>query len=138
MDRVWKKILILTTVLSCQSIEAVFVGSTAPDFAAGIVLFNPTTKRTFIRHWFKYMSDTVLHREEDLTSADDPAPSSISSNANHDAYAYLPLPIACSHSKFRFAFAHLDNTFLEKNTNMANRLHKITYRNNASFVTLCF
>ena len=81
--------------LSGRSIEAVFVGTT-PDFTAGIVLFNPKPKRTFIRQSFKYLSDaepistsyivtdsTPAGGEvlADLTSTDDPAHSSISSQA---------------------------------------------------------
>ena len=44
------------TALSGRSQEAVFVGIT-PTYAGGVTLFNPTTKRTFIRHSFKYLSD---------------------------------------------------------------------------------
>ena len=82
------------TALSGRSIEAVFAGI-APDFTVGIVLFNPTKKRTFIRHPFKYLSDaepvstsyivtdsTPAGGEvlADLTLTDDPAHSSISSH----------------------------------------------------------
>ena len=44
------------TALGVRSHETVFVGI-APQFAAGIFLFNPVTKRCLIRHSFRYLSD---------------------------------------------------------------------------------
>ena len=42
--------------LSGRSIESIFVGI-AHDYAGGIILFNPTTKRSVVRHSFKYLDD---------------------------------------------------------------------------------
>ena len=51
-----QKPLVSQTALSGRSKEAIFVGI-APQHTGGVILYNPTTKRTFIRHFFKYLSD---------------------------------------------------------------------------------
>ena len=48
------KSLTTQTALSGRSIEAVFVGI-AHDHAAAVNLFNPITKKTFIRHSFIFV-----------------------------------------------------------------------------------
>ena len=45
------------TALSGRSHEAVFVGI-APEFNGWILLFNPSMKRSYVRHSFKHLSDT--------------------------------------------------------------------------------
>jgi hypothetical protein len=46
------------TALSGRSIEAIFIGI-AHAHATAVLLFNPVTKRSFIRHSFKYLSDEL-------------------------------------------------------------------------------
>ena len=62
------------TALGGCSQEAVFVGI-APQFAAGILLFKPVTKRCFICHSFKYLSDiepiSASYVVTESTSADE-------------------------------------------------------------------
>ena len=119
------------TALSGRFQEAVFVGI-APNYAGGVTVFNPTTKRTFIRHSFKYLSDiepvstsyvvvTPTSADEEMligpiSDSNASTQSSISSNkgypiSDHDEYTYVPLTIVRTPSKIRFAFAHLKNTF---------------------------
>ena len=107
------------TALGDRTHEAIFVGI-APHFAAGILLFNPITKRCFIRHSFKYLSDdepvSTSYVVRDSTPADEevladslsPTTPSLSSvpnvmgdpTYNNDDYSYVPLPIARAPSKF--------------------------------------
>ena len=122
------------TALSGRSQEAMFVGI-APNYAGGVTLFNPTTKRTFIRHSFKYLSDIEPVSTSYVVAAPTPADeevlsgpisdsntsakSSISSNMGYPVsdfndYTYVLLTIARTPSKFRFAFANLQSTFFEK------------------------
>ena len=137
------------TVLSGRSQEDVFVGI-APEFNGGILLFNPSTKRSYVRHSFKYLSDTEpVSTSYVVTDSSSPnsnvlpgsvshrsLPSSSSTANNPDSndlgypldtldYTYIPLPISKAPSNIRFAFKHLNNNFLESDTKITYQLHDI-------------
>ena len=50
------KPLATQTALSGRSIEAVYVGI-AHSYVEFLILFNPITKRSFVRHSFKFISE---------------------------------------------------------------------------------
>ena len=135
------------TALGGRSHEAVFVGI-APQFAAGILLFNPVTKRYFIRHSFKYLSD-IEPISTLFVVVTTPSPNNyvltgpisenlnispisiaedlVEDDLNHPQpspdYTYIHLPIFKAPANIRFAYAHLGNTFQEANTKTSYRLH---------------
>ena len=113
------------TALSGRSIEAIFIG-VAHSHVNAVLLFNPATKRSFVRHSFKYLCDElppISHTDVYFTNN----PSSTSVNPIFEAnsfpdeilssFSYVPLSIAKASAATKFAFAHINSSFLEKDTN---------------------
>jgi len=113
------------TTLSGRSIEAIFIGI-AHSHANAVVLFNPASKRSFVRHSFKYLSDelpptsyTDVYFTHNPSSTllnpvfeETPLPDDKSSS-----FSYVPLSISKAPAATKFAFAHINNSFLEKDAN---------------------
>ena len=101
----------------------------APQFAAGILLLNPVTKRCFIRHSFKYLSDiepistsyvvvaTLSPNNDVLTNPmsdsshtssipinEDPAEDDINDLQPSSDYTYIHLPISKASANIRFVY----------------------------------
>ena len=135
------------TALGGRAQEAVLVGITS-KFAVRITLFNPVTKRTFIRHSFRYLSDTEpvcisyvvtysTPEEEEVLTDSVPSEDNISSSVSNttgyptdEDYTYVPLPLRRAHSNLRFR---------ESNTNNTYKIHNIVKLSNQDSVTTpCF
>ena len=136
----------------------------ALEFNEGILLFNPSTKRSCVRHSFKYLSDTkpvsisyvvtdssspnsnvlpdsVSNRSTSSSSskANIPDSNELGDPLNTQDYSYTPLPISKAPSKIRFAYKHITNTFLESDTKITYQLHDIVRLSSGlSAATPCF
>ena len=113
------------TTLSGRSIEAIFIGI-AHSHINAVLLFNPITKRTFVRHSFKYLSDELPPTSyTDVYFTNNPSSTSVnpvfeavpSVDDNSGDFSYVPISIAQAPAAIKFAFSHLNNTFVEKSTN---------------------
>ena len=123
-----------------------------------IMLFNPTTKRTFKRYSFKYLFNiepiTAPYVVADTTpvvgevligilSGNDNISSSVSTTTGDprdlDAYTFVLLPLQCAPFNLRFAYQYIGNTFKGINTNSAYKIHNIVKLSNRdSTATPCF
>ena len=107
----------------------------AHDYVGGVVLFNPTTKRSVVRHSFKYLDDndpTSTSYSSPLSSPADP----ILEPTEDFQYATVPLSIASASMKF--AYIHVGHNFVEKSTNISNRINDIVRVTSASSIpTIC-
>ena len=127
-----------------------FIGI-AHTHAGGIILFNPTTKGTFIRHSFKYLSDiepnSTSYVVADITPVVEEVLIGTLSNRTNtklfitvqpgmnnpeapEDYSYVHLPKARAPTRIHFAYQHIGNSFLETNTSTKYRLHDIVKLSN--------
>jgi hypothetical protein len=123
--------------MSGRAIESVFVGCS--DLHEGAIkVFNPQTKRTTLRHSFKYLSDVeptsttyIIPVEEDHVatrdlSISDPHPNSDASiMPDDDEFTFIPVTKTTSAAKYKFAFAFLNHSFTDKSSNSQYMIHDI-------------
>ena len=138
------------TALSGRSIESLFVGI-AHSHTSEVILFNPATKRTYVRQSFKYLSDDDPISTSYVVFTDSSPPSTpaepISDHlANLDPiidpsedfqYATVPLSRAPSNI-IKFAYLTFGKDFIKKSTNISYRIHDIVrVTSSSSLPTLC-
>ena len=135
--------------LSGRSIESIFVGI-AHDYAGGVVLFNPATKRSIVRHSFKYLNDndpisTSYVVFDDSSPSSTPAESLLDSLPNlepilepSEDFQYVPVPFSKAAATMKFAYVHIGSNFVEKSTNISYRINDIVRVTSASSIpTIC-
>ena len=89
------------TALSGRSYEEIFIGI-AHAHANAVILFNPVTKKSFVRHSFKYLTDlqSPISYTDVYSTETKPSPP-VSSNfgiettaeENSTIYSYVPLSV---------------------------------------------
>ena len=113
------------TALSGRSYEAIFIGI-AHAHVNAVILFNPITKKSFIRHSFKYLADveSPISLTDVYPTETEPHPSinsnfgnEISTEENSIIYSYVPLSIDKAPASIKYAFSHINSKFIEKITN---------------------
>ena len=113
------------TALSGRSYEAIFIGI-AHAHANAVIPFNPVTKKNFVRHSFKYLTDveSPISYTDVYSTETEPSPSfnsnfgiEITAEENSAIYSYVPLSVDKASASIKFTFAHINSSFLEKITN---------------------
>jgi hypothetical protein len=126
----------LQTTLSGRAVEAVYVGR-APLHRDAILVFNPQTKRTLIRHSFKFLSVDepvsttyvfgnpnvsvdALHNPDDSD-----VPNSELVPDKEDEFTFIPVLLSKCASRYKFAFDYLQQCFTETTTSSRYCVHDI-------------
>jgi hypothetical protein len=119
------------TTLSGRAIESVYVGCSELHSGA-VKLFNLQTKRTTIRHSFKYLSDIepisttfIIPINDEVTAEYLPHSGSVSNVVaslipDDDEFTLIPVTKNTS-----VAFAFLNYSFTDKSSNIQNMIHNI-------------
>ena len=141
--------LALQTTLSGGSIESIFV-EIAHGFTAGIILFSPTSKGTYVQHSFKYFSDIdpitcdipsnicqvltlLLLRTSSLMNFPPPSNPAEPTSDHLDSldhildptkdFQYTSMPLSCALANTKFGYLHIGKKFIE---NLQNYLSKFS------------